>query len=53
LIAIVNDYKNAKSLSLALIVVKILFVFSLKIKRLQRIAGTIFTKMPYAVASKN
>jgi len=45
--------KNNKCLPLAPIAVEILFIFSLKIKRLQRKAGTIPQKMPNVFAPKN
>jgi len=48
-----DDGKRAKCFSLAPIEVEILFIFSLKIKRLQRKAGTMSLKMPDLSAPKN
>jgi hypothetical protein len=47
-----NDTKKIKYLSLAPIEVKILFIFPLKIKRLQRIAGPMTPKKPNLSAPK-
>jgi len=49
---LVNNNKEALSLLLALIEVEILFIFPLKIKRLKRRAGPIFSKMPNLSAPK-